>query len=108
MTDNLNDKELLNRCLCEINEALFFKAHETLESIWYPRRFEQSNEVMLLKGLINAAVCLELVKRGRKTAADKVWKNYLKYRPVLYKTTSPNLNMYHKLARAIESFKNKK
>lgn len=107
MTEELNYKELLEKCLCEIKEELFFEAHETLESIWYPRRFESSNEVKLIKGLINACVCLELFKRDKVDSGKKVWKIYLKYRPLLYKTTSPNLNEYHQLARVLESFKNK-
>lgn len=107
MTENSNSKELLHRCIREIKEGLFFEAHETLESIWYPKRFEQNNEMLLIKGFINGSVSLELLKRGRENASNKVWKNYLKYRPLLYKTTSPNLNEYHQLARAIENFKNK-
>jgi hypothetical protein len=98
--------QTLNKAISEIKEHSFFDAHETLESIWYPRRFEESNEINLIRGLINAAVCLELLKRGKEEAGKKVWKNYLKQRPLLYKTTSPYLNIYHQMARDLESIKN--
>lgn len=108
MTTDLNHKKVLEACLSEIENNLFFEAHETLESIWYPRRFEIDNETLLLKGLINAAVSLELFKRGKRAAGKKVWKNYLKYRPLLYKTSSPYLNHYHQISRCLEKIKNKK
>jgi hypothetical protein len=99
--------QLLDKSLAEINENRFYDAHETLESIWYPLRFDDSNEIKLIKGLINAVVSLELSKRGKEDASIEVWKNYLKYRPLLYKVSSPNLNRYHTIARRVENIKNK-
>lgn len=66
----------------------FFDAHEALESIWFDRRFEQNDEIKILKGLINAAVSFELMKRNRPLAAQKVWKTYLKYKPLIETTSS--------------------
>lgn len=107
MIDNLSERELLDKSLLEIDEHLFYNAHETLESIWFARRFEKNNEILLIKGLINATVSLELLKRGREEASKKAWKVYLKYRPLLYKTTSPHLNKFHEIARHLEKIKNK-
>lgn len=87
--------------LC-LNEARFYDAHEALEEIWFPRRFEDDNEMKLLKGFINASVSFELNKRGKKLQSKKVWKNYLKYRPLLYKVQSTHLNHYHAIARHLE------
>jgi len=95
-------KQLLDEYLLCINQRRYYDAHEALEEIWFPRRFEEDNEVKLLKGFINAAVSFELHKRGRKLQSQKVWKNYLKYRPLLYKVDSPLLNKYHTLSREIE------
>ena len=107
MINDTQIEHILNKTISEINEHKFYDAHETLELIWYPRRFESSNEVKLIKGLINATVSLELLKKGKKDASKKVWKIYLKYRPLLYKTASAHLNSYHKIARHVESIKNK-
>jgi hypothetical protein len=68
-----------------IEEQRYFDAHEALEALWFPRRFEKEDDVKLLKGFINAAVSFELHKRGRAIESEKVWQNYLKYRPLLYK-----------------------
>jgi len=87
--------------LC-LNEERFYDAHEALEELWFPRRFEQNNEVKLLKGFINAAVSFELAKRGRNTQSKKVWANYLKYRQLLFNVDSAHLNQYYKLSRKLE------
>ena len=88
--------------LC-LDEKRYYDAHEALEASWFPRRFEKKNEVMLLKGFINAAVSLELHKRGRSKQSQKVWSNYLKYRQLLFKTDSQHLNSYYQLSRYVEN-----
>lgn len=88
--------------LC-LDEKRYYDAHEALEASWFPRRFEKENEVMLLKGFINAAVSFELHKRGRKQQSQKVWGNYLKYRQLLFKTHSHYLNAYYQLSRYVEN-----
>ena len=86
-------------------ENRFYDAHEALEEIWFPRRFEESSEVKLLKGFINAAVSFELLKRGRVQQSHKVWNNYLKYRPLVLSVNSPYKNEYHALSRFIETLR---
>lgn len=102
-----NSAQLLINSLDDIKAGQFYDAHEILEVLWFPRRFEKNNEVNLIKGLINALVSLELLKRDKKEPSAKVWKNYLKYRPLLYKVNSPHLNKYHQIARHVENIKNK-
>ena len=85
-----------------IDNKEFYDAHEKLEELWFERRFESCSEIKLLKGFINAAVSFELIKRGRREPSKKAWANYLKYRPLLYKVSSPFLNEYHHLARKLE------
>ena len=85
-----------------LNEKRFYDAHEVLEEIWFPRRFEEDAEVKLLKGFINAAVSFELLKKRRIPQSKKVWLNYLKYRQLLFKVDSPYLNDYYQLSRKIE------
>ena len=91
-----------------LNEERYYDAHEALEEVWFPRRFEKSTEMLLLKGFINAAVSFELTKRQRIEPSKKAWLTYLKYRPLLYKVSSPYQNEYHQLSRYIEQLKHTK
>ena len=85
-----------------LDEERFYDAHEALEEAWFPRRFEDSNEVRLLKGFINASVSFELHKRNKIQQSKKVWLNYLKYRQLLFKIDSPHLNELYRLSRYVE------
>ena len=87
--------------LC-LDEQRFYDAHEALEEIWFPRRFDDDGEVKLLKGFINASVSFELAKKGKVSASNKVWKNYLKYRQLFYKVDSKYLNKYNSILRSID------
>ncbi|MBT5935775.1 DUF309 domain-containing protein [Sulfurimonas sp.] len=102
-----HDRLIKEYRLC-IDEKRYYDAHEALEEIWFPRRFEKNTEMLLLKGFINAAVSFELVKLGREKPSKIAWLTYLKYRPLLYKISSPYLNEYHALARHIENLRNAK
>jgi predicted metal-dependent hydrolase len=69
----------------------FFEAHEVLEEVWQKLRKTDNNLQWAYKGLINAAVALELKKRKRETQVYKaVWKNFEKY------------NKYYKLSEEIK------
>lgn len=98
-------KESLEEFVLCLKESRYYDAHEVLEAVWFPVRFENNDEVKLLKGFINAAVCFELIKKQRGESAQKVWKNYIKYRPLLYTISSPYLNKYHEILRFIENIK---
>jgi len=97
-------KELDLFVLC-LDEERFFDAHEALEAIWFPRRYENDVEMNEIKGLINAAVSFELTKRGRREAATKVWKNYEKYRPLLDTFYFINTTYYKQLCQRLESMR---
>ncbi len=99
-------KKIVHYKTC-IDEKRYYDAHEVLEEAWFPRRFEEHHEVKLLKGFINAAVSFELHKRGRTDQSKKVWKNYLKYRPLLQKIDT-HKKEFHALSRYIESIYMKK
>jgi len=95
--------QALENFIVSLNESRFYDAHEDLEEIWFPRRFEENDEVKLLKGFINAAVSFELIKKGRQQASEKVWKNYLKYLLLLQSINSPYLDTYKKIALHVET-----
>ena len=98
-------KNRITEYLQLIEKQRFYDAHEVLEEWWYPKRFEENDEVRLIKGLINAAVSFELVKKERLEASKKAWRNYLKYRMLLYKVASKDFNEYHRAVRAVDAYK---
>ncbi len=85
-----------------INEARYFDAHEALEEVWFPRRFEDDDEMNLIKGFINAAVSFELIKRGRREPSKRVWKNYEKYKVLIGSFESPHNGRYQELSQFLE------
>jgi len=93
--------------LC-LEEQRYYDAHEVLEEVWFPLRFEKNHEVNLIKGFINASVSFELYKRGREKQSKKVWGNYLKYRGLLFKIESKNKNLYYQISRQLETINNNK
>lgn len=97
--------ELLDEYISNLDKQEYYDAHESLEEIWFPRRFEDSDEVRLLKGLINASVSFELVKKGRMESSEKVWKNYLKYRPLIENVDSEHTQRYREIILHVEKIK---
>ena len=73
-------EKYLHHFLRLINENRYFDAHEILEEYWFPKRKEKKPQILVIKGFINASVAFELIKRGKKEQAIKVWKNFLKYK----------------------------
>ena len=101
------EKKIDEFLLC-LEEQRYYDAHEALEEVWFPRRFEDSDEIYLLKAFINASVSFELHKRGRTQQSKKVWRNYLKHRGKLFRVDSPYKNRYYQLSRHLETINNNK
>jgi len=94
-------------CACEayirsLDEGRYYDAHEDLEALWFPVRFNDSDEVRLWKGFINAAVCFELIRKGRLEPSKKAWNNYQKYLPLLVGLKTIHCEIYDKIANLIE------
>ena len=85
-----------------ILEHKFFEAHEVLEEFWFPRRRQKDNLTLVIKGFINAAVSLELYKRGRVENSNRVWQVYLKFAKKIDSLESKELK---ELKNFIEQFK---
>jgi len=98
----ISHAQALENFVISLSESRFYDAHEDIELLWFPRRFEDDDEVKLLKGFINAAVSFELMKKNRKEASKKVWKNYLKYLTLLKTIDSKHINIYTKIAIQIK------
>jgi len=88
--------------LLSIKEERYYDAHEDLEVLWFPRRFEDDNEVKLWKGFINAAVCFELIQKGRPKPSEIAWRTYLKYLPLLKVCDSKHCSTYVKIVKLLE------
>ncbi|MDD5053307.1 MAG: DUF309 domain-containing protein [Sulfuricurvum sp.] len=88
--------------ILSITEGRYYDAHEDLEGIWHPKRFDNNDEVRLWKGFINASVSFELLKRGRPKPAENVWMTYLKYRELLESIDSVHYLTYVKIVKIIE------
>ncbi|PLY14931.1 DUF309 domain-containing protein [Sulfurimonas xiamenensis] len=98
-------KKQLESFIKNLRSENFYNAHEDLEVLWFERRFEDSDEVRLLKGFINASVCFELHKKNRIEASKKVWNNYLKYRDLIEHINSPYVEKYRLIIDEIEKIK---
>jgi len=86
-----------------IQEERFYDAHEDLEALWFPRRFEENHEVKLWKGFINAAVCFELIQKGRPKPSEIAWKTYQKYQLLLGTFETAHYEMYVKIDTLIQN-----
>jgi hypothetical protein len=98
-------RKAIDDFLACLGEARFYDAHEVLEAFWYPRRFEDDDEVRLIKGFINASVSFELIKRGRRGPSQRAWETYLKYRPLLDSLESELAPFYRRVAETLETMK---
>lgn len=97
--------EITNACeafVRSLEEGRYYDAHEDLEAIWFPRRFDDDDEVRVWKGFINAAVSFELIKRGRPKPSEAAWQNYLKYCVLLEKLETEHYEMYVRIVKIIE------
>lgn len=85
-----------------ISEGRYYEAHEDIEALWYPRRFEDNDEVRLWKGFINAAVSFELIKRDRPKPSLIAWNTYCKYSSLLGEFETPHYPLYVTISEFIE------
>lgn len=96
-------REAVEAYLLCLREERFYDAHEVLEAFWFPRRFEKTDDVLLLKGFINASVSFELIKRGRPEPSMRAWKTYMKYLPLMENVPVDQQFHYKMLAEAVET-----
>jgi hypothetical protein len=79
-------KEALEEYLILLNKEQYFDAHEVLEEAWHPLRKANHPLKNLLKGLINAAVSFEHLKRNRNDAQRKaatVYRSFERHKHLL-------------------------
>lgn len=86
-----------------LEEGRYYDAHEDLEALWFPRRFEEEDEVKLWKGFINAAVSFELIKKGRLKPSETPWRTYLKYLALLEGLETEHKHIYVTMVQLIQN-----
>jgi hypothetical protein len=82
---NHNLKDALDKYILALDKREYFLAHEILEEAWHPLRISKSPLANLLKGMINASIAFEHIKRDRakaKSKAQKVIKAYDRYKGI--------------------------
>ena len=91
---------------CLANES-YFDAHEVLEEAWHPLRLKKDPLRHLVKGLINAAICFEHIKRNKKNSKDKatrVLASYMRYRELCIEGIV-HYGLFNESIETIESLK---
>ncbi len=71
LKENHDLEGALKEYLSLLNKEEYFNAHEALEEAWHPLRKKNHPLKNLAKGLINAAICFEHLKRNRTDARRK-------------------------------------
>ncbi len=87
-----------------IDTQRYFEAHEILEAVWIEAKKRNHPQTLLLKGLINAAVAFEHLKRNRSNALASsriTIQAYLRYKEHLC-LESDNYLDYKKVCDRIE------
>ena len=64
-------RKALKRYLILMDKGEYFEAQEVLEEVWHPLRKSDDPLRNPVKGLINAAVAFEHIKRGRRGAQER-------------------------------------
>ncbi len=73
-------EEALKELIDNIKNARYYDGHEDLETYWHTIRKTDEPLKNLIKGFINGVTAFELVRRGKKEAAHRVWKAHVKWR----------------------------
>jgi len=76
--------DTLNRFISLLKDEKHFEAHEVLELHWHKLKKENHPQSNLAKGLINAAIAFEHIKRNTPTAMQKAVKTYSGYKRYSY------------------------
>ena len=62
-----------------LEQRLYFEAHEVLEETWHPLRKANHPLKNFIKGLINASIAFEHIKRDRPKSKDRAKRVIISY-----------------------------
>jgi len=77
--ESMNMSTTLKEFIELLENEDYFEAHEILEEKWHQLKRDEDTKANLARGLINAAVAFEHIKRDTPTASDKANKTYAGY-----------------------------
>ncbi len=86
--DNSNLEDALEEYVQLLKNRDFFDAHEVLEEAWHPLRKANHPLKNLVKGLINASIAFEHIKRNKENSyrkATTVFNSYRRHKPLYRK-----------------------
>ena len=92
-----------------IDKEEYFEAHEVLEEAWHPLRLKKDPLANLAKGLINAAIAFEHIKRNRdnvKNRAQRVIVSYERHKHLCVETIT-YYSLFKEACEKIEALKHK-
>ena len=97
--------QALEKFMEVVEEEDFVEGHEVLEDTWRAWKNDPATrqESYILKGLINGATALALVRLGRPSSAHKVWETYEKYRPLIDTTPCALTPNYRQACALLEA-----
>ncbi len=96
----LNLEDGLNEYIRLLKDREYFNAHEILEEVWHPLRKSNHPLKNLVKGLINASIAFEHIKRNRKKSmerAKRVIVSYERYKDICRE----DIELYQLFSKAI-------
>ncbi len=76
-------QKTLETFIQNLQDEAFAEAHEVMEHQWKHYKKEGHPLTKLLKGYINGATAFELLRRGKREGAVRLWGVYEKYLPAL-------------------------
>ena len=97
-------KQTLDRFIDALNEDRFKDAHEIMEHTWKKYKSQNHPLTKLLKGFINGATAFELIKRGNKDGAIRLWQVYEKYLPLM-SSDIEEFESFHKANKILQKLK---
>ena len=103
--DNLEDA--LKEYVQLLKNRAFFDAHEVLEEAWHPLRKADHPLKNLVKGLINASIAFEHMKRNQEDAyrkATTVFNSYRRHKP-LYRRGIEHEELFFYAIEKVEKLK---
>ena len=107
LKENENLREALAAYLDLMDKQEYFDAHEVLEEAWHPMRKNKDPLQNLVKGLINAAVAFEHLKRakpGAEQRAGRVIASFERY-SVLCKPNVREADLFLRACQKVEYIK---
>jgi hypothetical protein len=107
LTENHDLEGALKDFLQLLVSKEYFDAHEALEKAWHPLRKSNHPLKNLAKGLINAAICFEHLKRNRSEArrkASSVLKSFERHKHLCVEGIE-EFELFKKSCKKIEDLK---